>query len=630
MALRRASLPGLAACALITAIAALPAPAGAARTTLDATIQTKGPVGTYRNLVELPGEPHRLRRGKIAKAKPGRAKRRRSLAYFSQLTDPQIADEMSPLRVEKADPIGGDFTAAWRPQEALGVFVLDQIARSVNRNTRSPVRGADGRADLGFSILTGDQPDNQQFNEVGWYIDVLRGNRVHPYSGRPISGSNRCTQASAPERAELDARVAGGEYSGVQNYDDYPGRIKNRYEGFYDPDQGVAAGPYEPFPRYPGLMDRAQRAFNPQGLEVPWYVARGNHDGLVQGNVPANSAFLTALVTGCVKYFPSDEFNPAEIPRDAGTKLFTDPALLAKLLTGPELVPPDPDRRFVSKIEYKQMHEGRDNSQGFGYVGGKQLAASDGNASYYSFAPAKGFRFISLDTVAEGGGANGNLDDPQYKWLERQLDRWTSVEYRRGKLRRDGGKNKLIVIYGHHTLETMDNPTPDEDAGPCAPNPTPGCDGDPRDSKPIHLGTRGPENLERLLRRYPNVILAVTGHTHHNAVGVFRGKRKRGFWQINTASHVDFPQQSRLIEILNNRDGTLSIFGTVVDDASPADPPAPGPADGFTPRELASLSRKLAANDLQQKSVTEGGGRGKGKDRNVELMIKNPRLLAKR
>ena len=604
--------------------------AAEARTTLDATIQTKGKVGTWRELRELPGEPHRLRRGKIARAKAGRASRRRSLAYFSQLTDPQIADEMSALRVEKTDPVGGDFTAAWRPQEALGVFVLDQIARSVNDNMRSPVRGTGGRAGLGFSILTGDQPDNQQFNEVGWYIDVLRGNRVHPFSGQPISDSNKCPQANAAERAELNARVAAGEYTGVQNYENYPGRLKNRYEGFYDPDEGVSAGPYSPFPLYPGLMNRAQEAFKPEGLQVPWYTSRGNHDGLVQGNVPANSAFLTALATGCVKYFPSDEFNPAEIPKDAGTTLFTNPALLAKLLTGPELVPPDPDRRFVSKIEYKQMHQGKDNSHGFGYVGGKQLTASDGNASYYSFPPAKGFRFISLDTVAEGGGANGNLDDPQYKWLERQLDRWTSVEYRNGKLRRDEGKNKLIVIYGHHTLESMNNPTPDEDAGPCTPNPTPGCDGDPRDSKPIHLGTKGKENLERLLRRYPNVILSVSGHTHHNEVGVFRGKRKRGFWQINTASHIDFPQQSRLIEVFNNRDGTLSIFGTVADDASPAEAPEPGPADGLTPRELASLSRRLAANDLQQKSVTEGGGRGKGKDRNVELMIKNPRLLAKR
>ena len=323
----------------------------------------------------------------------------------------------------------------------------------------------------------------------------------------------------------------------------------------------------------------------------------------MQGNLAANLTFLTDLVTGCVKYFPSDEFDPAEVDPDSGAAVFFDP----NLFTGEEFVPPDPDRRFVSKTEYKAMHAGADHSQGYGYVGGKELAASDGNASYYSFAPAPGTRFISLDTVAEGGGAAGNLDDPQYQWLERQLDRWTSVEYKGGKLRDDGGKNKLIVVYGHHTIGTMDNPTPDEDAGACeGASPLPGCDGDPRDSKPIHLGAEGPNDVESLLARFPNVILAVTGHTHHNNVTLHRQKGQRGFWEINTASHVDFPQQSRLIEIVNNRDRTLSIFGTMVDDAAPIEAPAPGPG-GRAQRSRAGLA--LAAPRRQRSAVEIGDRR---------------------
>jgi metallophosphoesterase (TIGR03767 family) len=615
--------------AAVAATLTAAAPAPAAKTTLDRTVRFEGEVGTYRELVEGRGQSHQVRDGQLANRKGARAGRRTSLAYFAQLTDPQIADEMSPLRVEKTDPIGGLFTAAWRPQESLGTHVLDQIARSINDNERSPTRAAGGRAELGFSILTGDQPDNQQYNEVGWYLDVLRGDSVSPFSGQPISGSNRCDAASAAERAQLDAKVAAQEYTGVQDYDEYPGRPATRYNGFWDPERATDRGPYSFYPRYENLLDVAQEPFQAEGLQMPWYTSRGNHDGLIQGNIPANSSFLTGLVTGCLKYFPSAEFDPATIPPDAGTAVFTDPELLAKLLTGGELVPPDPDRRFVSKIEYKELHRGEDRSHGFGYVGGKQLTASDGNASYYSFAPAKGTRFIALDTVAEGGGANGNLDDPQYRWLERQLDRWTSVSYSKGRLRQDGGKNKLIVIYGHHTLATMDNPTPDEDAGACSSPPLPGCDGDPRDSEPIHLGTSGPQSVRSLLRRFPNVILAVTGHTHHNAVSVHKGKRKRGFWEINTASHIDFPQQSRLIELIDNGDETLSIFGTVVDQAGPIVAPEPGDTSGFSNRQLASLSRRLAANDPQSKSVTDGGGTGTRSDRNVELLIKDPRRLAR-
>ena len=55
------------------------------------------------------------------------------------------------------------------------------------------------------------------------------------------------------------------------------------------------------FPSYPGLMDRAQQlAFQPAGLNVPSYVANGNHDGLVQGNQSANAAFED-IATGCFK-----------------------------------------------------------------------------------------------------------------------------------------------------------------------------------------------------------------------------------------------------------------------------------------------------------------------------------------
>ncbi len=49
-----------------------------------------------------------------------------------------------------------------------------------------------------------------------------------------------------------------------------------------------------------------------------------------------------------------------------------------------------------------------------------------------------------------------------------------------------------------------------------------------------------------------------------------KSSRSSGFWQINTASHVDWAQQSRLIEPMNNRDGTLSIFTTILDQAAPS------------------------------------------------------------
>ena len=77
----------------------------------------------------------------------------------------------------------------------------------------------------------------------------------------------------------------------------------------------------------------------------------------------------------------------------------------------------------------------------------------------------------------------------------------------------------------------------------------------------------------------------------------------------------------RSIELADNRDGTLSIFGTMIDSAAPA--VWDGTLDSTL--ALASLSRELAANDPQ---VDADGHRGAASDRNVELLLPVPRGVA--
>ena len=214
---------------------------------------------------------------------------------------------------------------------------------------------------------------------------------------------------------------------------------------------------------------------------------------------------------------------------------------------------------------------------------------------------------ISLDTVAEGGGASGNLDDSQYKWLEKTLKAAAKAD-------------RLVIAYGHHTLATMSNTRTDEQAGTCSP-PKTGCDADPRKSTPLHRGLAGAKNVRDLFLKYPNVIAYVAGHTHANRIDLYK-KGKTGFWQINTASHADAPQQSRLIEVMDNGDGTLSLFNTVLDQAAPIAAPAPGTAAAaFTDAQLSSLSRMLAFNDPQR----DTDQLGRTLDRNMELVLRDPR-----
>jgi metallophosphoesterase (TIGR03767 family) len=585
---------------LAAALSLLLATPVAADTTLDRTILPVGG-GGFQPLQGGPGERHVLRRGGGVEVVPGRAKRRRSLLNFAQLTDPQIVDEMSPARVDFVDPAGGEVRSAWRPQEAMGLHVFDKVVRSINANRRSPVRQGNGRrARLRLALATGDLADNQQLNETRWFRNVLDGGRIDPFSGRAIGPGNACPSATPAQAAAINADVAARRYTGVQDYEDYAAAPAARQAGFWDPDvPPPAPSPYAAFPRVPGLIDRAQARFTATGLDVPWYIARGNHDGLIQGNAPASIDLFRAIAVGCLKVFPNATLDPADFEGASDEELFAvlgDPSRIAQLLGGARPVAPDPARRIISKREYRSVVGGR---HGFRHTPAGQLRASRGTASYYAWSPRPGLRFVSLDTVAEGGGDSGNVDHPQFRWLRRELGR---------AQRRD----QLVVAFGHHTLGTMNNARPDELAGPCQPADEPGCDRDPRRSTPLHRGTEGARTIEGLFAGTPNLIAYVAGHTHANRIDFHEG-----FWQINTASHIDWPQQSRLIEIMDNRDGTLSLFGTVVDHAGGG---------------LASLARTLSYNDPQREGIegSEGGAdkRGTRGDRNVELLLRDPRAAA--
>ena len=599
------------------------------RSTLDNRIVPTGPAGPYQQLTDGAGEPYVTREDGIGKADPGRVRRRRSLVYFGQLSDFQISDEESPARVEFLDPTSdqdpSQFAAsAWRPQEALHPQMDDRAIHQINQFVpQSPVAAGDGsRAQMDLAITTGDSADNQQRNEASWVVKLLDGGTLDPNSG----SSNPADYAQCPPGTPGPGEAA--RYTGVQDFNDY-------FEGvdpdFYDPDN--PRGAFSAWPRYPHLMDRAQEPFQAEGLDVPSYVALGNHDGLVQGNAAANRSFED-VATGCMKMMgPNQQFANLQ---EAIAQL--SPSFLQQLLasdpTKVSLVPPDQQRQFVSTAQYKALHgppySTQADAHGFAYVSEEENVQSDGAAAYYSWSPKPGFRFIALNTVGEGGvvsdhSSDGNIDDPQFRWLESELDAATA-------------RNELIVLFGHHAINSLNNDEPDESAPPCTGtddghghDTNPGCDLDPRPSTPIHLGEpsqRQPgdttETLSELLLRFPNAIAFVAGHSHVNQVLPFaRSNGTGGFWNIKTAAEADWPAQSRLLEIMDNRDGTLSIFGTVIDHSAPTSVPAPDTnANNFTTDQLAALNREFAYNDPQK-----GGGTGEGNpdQRNVELLLPDPR-----
>ena len=70
----------------------------------------------------------------------------------------------------------------------------------------------------------------------------------------------------------------------------------------------------------------------------------------------------------------------------------------------------------------------------------------------------------------------------------------------------------------------------------------------------------------------------IAGHRHVNVVKAFASddvsKPERGFWQVETSSFRDFPQQLRTFDIKLNSDYSVSIVTTNVDPAVKQGTPA--------------------------------------------------------
>ncbi|MGV9353834.1 TIGR03767 family metallophosphoesterase [Streptomyces misionensis] len=406
-------------------------------------------------------------------------------------------------------------------------------------------------APLGFVMTTGDNTDNNAHSELEWFMKVMSGGRITPNTGDPR------------------------HYEGVQN---------SGLKMFWQPDSDVRDGDKAlGFPHLDGFLAAAVREVRSPGLDVPWYSTVGNHDALPLGCYGSHGdPYLAEAAIGGRKLYDVALADAKKL--QAAIKNGTDPAavgyrdFLKAHASGMRAVTADEKRAPYTRADYLKAH--LDPAyQGHGPAGhGYSAANLDAGTQYYAFRISDDVIGISLDTTDPGGHYQGSIGTAQLKWLDRTLRE---------------NRDSHAVVFSHHTSKSMDNTRPDPD----------------RPGERRHGGAE----VVTLLSRHANVLAWVNGHIHRNVVTPHRTGGGRSFWEISTASHVDHPHLARIIELTDNKDGTISLFTTLIESAAPhrtdfADLSQTG---------LAALYRELAFNAPGASPNLAGTAA----DRNTELML---------
>ncbi len=311
----------------------------------------------------------------------------------------------------------------------------------------------------------------------------------------------------------------------------------------------------------PGPRGEYLDAYQATGLDtsIPWYQTRGNHDHFWTGFLAVNDYLRKTYVGDEIL----DLGNIFQDPRGPDSRGFYMGCLdgrtpngdifglgpVADFATPPKVLAADPDRRSLSKSEWmSEFFTTSSSPKGHGF----DEADVETGFACYTFEPKADvpIRVLVLDDTQrddepyDNGYGHASLDQERWDWLVRELDRGQADA-------------KLMIIAAHMPIGV-------EEAG-----------------APMGWGSAACVSEAELIAKlhtYPNLIVWIAGHRHRNPVTAFKSPDadhpELGFWEIETSSLRDFPQQFRTFEIVRNSDDTVSILTTDVDpaveDGSPA------------------------------------------------------------
>jgi metallophosphoesterase (TIGR03768 family) len=312
-----------------------------------------------------------------------------------------------------------------------------------------------------------------------------------------------------------------------------------------------------------------QQPYQAAGLNkaIPWYQVLGNHDQFWSGAANEDAKTRSAHVGSTILNM-SPEANPAAGGVDStgaymgvvdGSTPYGD-----IVGSGPEAYFPTPptvvadaDRRSLSTVVSSSLNWMSEffNTTSSPVGHGFTQANLTTDFACYSFKPKSDLplKVISLDDTCKGAGqpnyARAYLDPVRLAWLQAELQ--------------DGqDHDQLMIIAAHVPVYPQQTLDPNSGNFPLFSSTSPTSD----------------QALLTILHNYPNLILWTAGHRHVNVVtpqpSPDSTHPELGFWEVETASLRDFPQEFRTFDIRRNADNTLSIFVTDIDPAVVDNTPA--------------------------------------------------------